>query len=127
MIGRTLTHDDALADIEVLIHTLEDVHPNLYANRPRDSVSVGRARLVAGLPPSLSRSELWIRLAPFVAAFGDGHTNLALPREEARRLQDGGALVFPPSVVVNDAENLVVSLPIVRGQPRIAERAGPCR
>ena len=113
-IGRTLTRDDARADIDVLMRTLEDVHPDLYANRARDSVKVALERLVAQLPASLSRSELWIRLAPFVAAFGDGHTNLALPREEARRLQDAGARVFPPSIVVNDAGQVVVSAPVVR-------------
>ena len=113
-IGSTITRDDARADIDVLMRTLEDVHPNLYANRPRDTVAIERQRIVAALPASLSRAELWIRLAPFVAAFGDGHTNVAMPREEARRLQAAGAPVFPPSVVVNDAGNVVVSVPIVR-------------
>jgi C-terminal processing protease CtpA/Prc len=113
-IGRTVSRDDARADIDVLMRTLENVHPNLYANRPRDSVALARERLIAGLPSSLSRSELWIRLAPFIAAFGDGHTNVAAPREEARRLQEAGALVFPPSVVVNDSAKVVVSVPIVR-------------
>jgi len=113
-IGSTITRDDARADIDVLMHTLEDVHPNLYANRPRDSVALARERLVAALPASLSRSAFWIRLAPFVAAFGDGHTNMAMPREEARRLQVAGALVFPPSIVIDDAGHVVVSVPIVR-------------
>jgi len=113
-IGSTITRDDARADIDVLMHTLEDVHPNLYASRPRDSVSLARERLIAALPASLSRSEFWVRLAPFVAAFGDGHTNVPMPREEARRLQAAGALVFPPSIVINDAGHVVVSVPIVR-------------
>ena len=112
-IGRSLSRDDAIADLDVLMHTLEDVHPDLYANRPRDSVSSARARLVATMPPSLSRAELWTRLAPFVAAFGDGHTSVALPRDEAQRLQAAGALVFPPSVAMDDAGRIVVSAPIV--------------
>jgi len=113
-IGRTLNRDEAIADLDVLMRTLEDVHPDLYANRPRDSVSSARARLVATMPPALSRAELWTRLAPFVAAFGDGHTSVALPREEAQRLQQAGALVFPPSVAMDDAGRIVVSAPIVR-------------
>ena len=113
-IGRTLTRDDARADIDVLMHTLEDVHPNLYANRSRDSVASARERLVAALPPSLSRSELWIRLAPFVAAFGDGHTNISMPREEVRRLQQAGALVVAPSVAMDDAGHIVISAALVR-------------
>ena len=113
-IGRTLNRDDAIADLDLLMRTLEDVHPDLYANRPRDSVISARARLAATMPPSLSRAELWTRLAPFVAAFGDGHTSIALPREEAQRLQQAGALVFPPSVAMDDAGRIVVSAPIVR-------------
>ena len=114
-IGRTLTRDEAIADVDVLMRTLEDVHPDLYANRPRDSVTSDRARLVGTLPPSLSRAELWIRLAPLVAAFGDGHTSVAMPREEIQRLQQTGALVFPPSVAMDDDGRVVVSAPIVRG------------
>ena len=113
-IGSTITRDDARADVDVLMHTLDDVHPNLYANWPRDSVKLARERLVGDLPASLSRSEFWIRLAPFVAGFGDGHTNVSMPREEARRLQAAGALVFPPSIVINDEGHVVVSVPIIR-------------
>jgi Peptidase family S41 len=99
------------------MRTLEDVHPNLYANRSRDAVAADRARIVASLPPTLSRSDFWLRLGPFVAAFGDGHTSVAMPREEVRRLQAAGALVFPPSVVFDDASRLAVSAPIVRDTP----------
>lgn len=114
-IGRTMTRDDAVADLDVLMRTLENVHPDLYANRSRDSVSAARERLVAALPPMLSRSDLWIHLAPLVATFGDGHTHVEIPREEVRSLQQAGALVFPPSVVMNDGGQIVVSTPFVPG------------
>ena len=93
-IGHTLSRDDALADVDVLFRMLEDVHPDLYRNRPRDSVTADRARLMAALPSTISRADLWIRLAPIVAWFGDGHTSVEMPREEARRMQVDGALVF---------------------------------
>jgi hypothetical protein len=53
-IGRTLSREDATADIDVLMRTLEDVHPDLYANRPRDSVHAARERLVAAMSQTLS-------------------------------------------------------------------------
>src|SRR5512141_617519 len=70
-VGSTITRDDAVSDVDALFHTIEDVHPDLYANRPRDSVIAARARVVAAFPASLSRAELWMRLEPLVAAFGD--------------------------------------------------------
>jgi peptidase S41-like protein len=119
-IGRALARDDAVSDIDVLVHTLEDVHPDLYANRTRDSATAARARLVAALPPSLSRVELWIRLAPFVAAYGDGHTSVEMPREEARRMQAAGALVLPPSVALDNSGRVIVSAVLVR-QPDLQD------
>ena len=113
-VGSTITRDDAVSDVDVLFRTLEDVHPDLYRSRSRDSVTVDRARVIAALPPSLSRAELWIRLAPVVAALGDGHTSVAMPREEARRLQAEGTLVFAPSIAMDDAGRVVVSAVLVR-------------
>ena len=113
-IGSTITRDDAVSDVDLLFHTLEDVHPDLYGIRPRDSVAAQRTRLIAALPPTLSRPELWTRLAPVVAALGDGHTNIPMPREEVRRMQSAGAPVFPPSVALDDAGRLVISAALVR-------------
>ncbi len=114
-LGVAISRDDAIADVDFLTHLLEDVHPDLYAVRPRDSVSAARARIVAGLPPTISRADLWLRLGPLVATLGDGHTSVAMPREEARRMQAAGALVFPPSVVLDDASRLAVSMPVTPG------------
>jgi Peptidase family S41 len=109
MIGRVLARDDALADLDALMHTLEDVHPDLYAVRPRDSVVAMRQRIVAELPDSMTRIEWWIRLSPLVASFGDGHTNLAYPGEEIRQGQNAGVLVFPPSVALDEDARLVIA------------------
>jgi hypothetical protein len=63
----------------------------------------------------MSRGELWLRLAPLVASFGDGHTSIYMPAEEFARM--GSTLTFPPSVVEDDAEHLVVSAPFTRDAP----------
>ena len=101
-----------MADVDTMMRTLEDVHPDLYAERSRESVAVSRERLLAGLPLSMTRGELWLRLAPLVASFGDGHTSVYLPGEEVARMQAAGALVFPPSVVQDNGGHLVVSAPL---------------
>ena len=114
-VGRTLRRADVIADIDTLMHTLEAVHPDLYAERPRDSVNSARQRIVASLPPSMTRAELWLRLAPLLASLGDGHTSVYMPREEFARM--GSSLVFPPSVVQDEAEHLVISAPLAREAP----------
>jgi len=114
-IGSTITRADAVADVDAMMHTLEDVHPDLYAERSRESVAGARERLVAALPPSMSRGELWLRVAPLVASFGDGHTSVYMPGEEFARM--GSTLMFPPSVVEDDAEHLVISVPLTSGAP----------
>jgi len=114
VVGTTISRADAIADIDTMMRILEDVHPDLYAERPRDSVSMARARIVAGLPPSMSRAELWVRLAPLTASLGDGHTSVYFPGEEVSRMVAGGARLFPPQVVQDDAGHLIVAAPVAR-------------
>ncbi len=110
-----------------MMRTLEDVHPDLYAERSRESVVAARERLVAALPPSMTRGELWLRLAPLVASFGDGHTGVYSPAKSWRACSDR-ALVFPPSVVEDNADHLVDlgasarQAPSSRQSDRIAQR-----
>ncbi|HEV8447194.1 MAG TPA: hypothetical protein VGQ44_10250, partial [Gemmatimonadaceae bacterium] len=42
VVGTTISRADAIADIDTMMRILEDVHPDLYAERPRDSVSMAR-------------------------------------------------------------------------------------
>ena len=113
--GRVVTRADAIADLDAMMRMFEDVHPDLYAVWPRDSAASAHARLVAALPDTMSRIEWWKRLAPFVASFGDGHTNVQYPGEEVRRAQLAGTLVFPPSVALSADGHLVVAAPIGAG------------
>lgn len=113
--GQVLSREAAVADVETLVRVLEEVHPDLYAARSRDSTNRERERLLGSLPPSMTRADFWVRLAPFVAGFGDGHTNVLLPGDEIARMQKAGALVFPPSVALDEADRLVVSVPFGSG------------
>jgi C-terminal processing protease CtpA/Prc len=114
-LGRTISRLDAVTDLDTMMKTFEDVHPDLYYVWPRDSAVAARRQIVAELPDSMSRMEWWVRLAPFVARFGDGHTNIQPPSEELRREQSAGTLVFPPSVALDDDRRLVITAPFTTG------------
>lgn len=108
VIGSNLSRADAIADLDTLMHTLEDVHPNLYAVRSREATAAERSRLVAELPESLSRADWWLRLSPFVAGFGDGHTNIGMPGEELVR--DPAVLIFPAALALDEERHVIVNL-----------------
>src|SRR5262249_37604550 len=113
-IGRAVSRSDAIDDVDTMMHTLEDVHPDLYAERPRDSVAAARQRIVASFPATMTRSELWIRLAPLLASLGDGHTSVYMPQEELARSLAAGTRLFPPQVAQDDAGHLVVVAAVAR-------------
>jgi C-terminal processing protease CtpA/Prc len=110
-IGRALSREDAKADLDALMKTLENVHPDLYAVRSRERVAEERRQIESELPEQVSRMEWWKRLAPLVAGFGDGHTNLPFPGEELKRQLDAGVRLFPPDVAVDEERRLAVALP----------------
>ena len=57
----------------------------------------------------MTRTEWWMRLSPFVAGFNDGHTSVFYPSEEILRKLEGGALLFPVDVTVDEDRRLLVS------------------
>lgn len=77
--GGRLSREQAAFDIDALVYTLGEVHPDLFATcRQADFFrAVNRAK--ATLPDSLTDVELFRRAAPLVTMIGDGHTMLRFP------------------------------------------------
>lgn len=121
---------DALADIEALFRTIENVHPNPYDIVSREAVQAERKRVEAALPDPVTWQELWFRISPLVASLGDGHTRLNYPGDfvleqswvTARETSGGDknelprqagtsvVKVFPPYILgLDDQQHLVVT------------------
>jgi tetratricopeptide (TPR) repeat protein len=62
-------------DLEFLVRTIEEVHPNPYFRRSADSFRADVDRLKQDMP-GLSPDEIIIRMMQLVASLQDGHTNL---------------------------------------------------
>lgn len=76
---KPLSRADAAADIDALFVALERIHPNPYFLRSRELVAADRRQVTDALPESITRNQLWSRLATLVASLGDGHTEVAPP------------------------------------------------
>lgn len=70
---------ELLSDIDYLLTTIHQVHPNPYHRA--DSADIARARLAleASLVDGMDGVEFWRTLAPLVALFRDGHTSIGRP------------------------------------------------
>jgi hypothetical protein len=109
IVGHRVSRDAAMADVDFLLTTYDHVHPNLYVHVPRDSVAAMRNAVVRALPDSVTRGELWVALAPIVAGFGDGHTNLQAPTNEAVNAAVRGDLVLPLVFAMDEVGRLIVA------------------
>jgi hypothetical protein len=115
--GLRISRLDAIAETDTMLRIMEDVHPDLYASWPKDSVHAARARMAATLPETLSRADWWLRLSSFVARFGDGHTNIGYPSDEVARAE-GREQLFPSTVGVDASGHLRVVNPFEPGLAR---------
>ena len=126
---------DAIADVEALFAALERIHPDPYFVRSRELVAADRQRLVDALPESVTRDQLWSRLATLVATLGDGHTEVpprmafldalatlfregTLPANQSRPFER--IRLFPPASVILDADRhlIVTSASLAEGFER---------
>ncbi len=81
MAQRMLSREQAEADIDSLLYTIGEVHPNMFAVCNQGELLQMADSVKRALPDSLSNLELYKRIAPLVTCIGDGHTSLSIPYE----------------------------------------------
>lgn len=104
-IGRKISRKQAIRDIDSLIFTLSEVHPNMFFQVTQASFFDSVAMAKRQITDSVSVMELYRLLAPIVAMIGDGHTGIAFPTEE---LPDTDSL-FMPMLVSVSADSTIVA------------------
>lgn len=94
-IWNTYTGSELKEDLNFMVKTMEEVHPDLYFSIPgKDAESLVEA-IKEKLTDGLSRTEFYSLLAPLVARFNDGHTRVAIPHEEYIKSDEKGPVRFP--------------------------------
>lgn len=84
-----------LADLEYLVGTLEQVHPDLYGQVARAQIEAERQRIQGAIGETMTRLEFYRLAAPLLARFQDPHTRSIAPEVEYRDYLSQGALLLP--------------------------------
>jgi hypothetical protein len=89
--------DKLKEDLDFLLNTVDEVHPDMYAYVSEEEFARERHALYSRLAPALWPPEFYKLVAPLLASLKSGHTWIARPAEFDRHLEQGGA-VFPLSL-----------------------------
>ncbi|MBD5265401.1 MAG: hypothetical protein HDS44_00340 [Bacteroides sp.] len=99
-----LTKEQAIFDIDALIYTLSQVHPDIFSVCRQEDLFRAVNNAKSSLPDSVSPIQLYRAAAPIVAMIGDGHTNLNLP---SKQFLTAGRKRFPVYVNVLSDRSII--------------------
>ena len=85
---QNITKKQAIEDIDSLMYTLSEVHPNLFGNIGMSALFESVTKVKEELPDSISAIGLYRRLAPVVAQIGDAHTSIEFPYSDVMMQTD---------------------------------------
>lgn len=97
-LSKSYSRDELIEDLDYMVDTYEEVHPNLYFSLSKDIAALHLEDLRTQLKDGMSRTKFYTRIAPFAASFNDGHTNIDIPHEEYVKSDEIGNVRFPFTV-----------------------------
>ena len=105
---KQFTPEEMIEDLDTLLRTLEEVHPDLYYYTPKPEIAALKNTLVQSLNKPLGEREFVQIVARLVAKFGDAHTNVsfALPGQKSY-IEQGG--VFFPFDIKETARGVLIT------------------
>lgn len=93
---KPISPDELKQDLDFLLKTIEEVHPNMYAYTGKEEFDPLREKLYESIDHPMNRLEFYKLAAPVVAALKNGHTMLQPPYlQEFLGYYKGGGHVFP--------------------------------
>jgi hypothetical protein len=94
-VERQFSPEEMIDDINTMIRTFEDVHPNLYCYTSKTEIDALKSELIRSLTRPMVEREFLQVVARLAAKFGDGHTSVSLNLPSRRTYVDNGGLIFP--------------------------------
>ena len=98
------------ADVDFMMRTLENVHPQLYANIDRKQAASLVEEFEEDLRAPMTRVAFYKDLSKLVARFGDGHTFVYYPDDEYEHYARKGGLLFPFGVEIRSGRIFIRSV-----------------
>lgn len=77
--GQQLSPAQQMADFDTLCAKLEYVHPDLYLYQSREEYENYKTKIKSSMTDSISISDFYLKIAPFVANIKDGHSMMLPP------------------------------------------------
>lgn len=77
--GQQLSPAQQMADFDTLCAKLECVHPDLYLYQSRAEYENNKTKIKTSLTDSMSISNFYLKIAPFMSKIKDGHSMLLPP------------------------------------------------
>ena len=94
-VEKQFSPEEMIEDINTMIRTFEDVHPDLYCYTSKTEIDALKSELIRSLTRPLVEREFVQVVARLAAKFGDGHTSVSLALPSRRTYVDNGGLIFP--------------------------------
>src|SRR5215471_18943585 len=94
-VERQFSPEEMVEDINTMIRTFEDVHPDLYCYTAKTEIDALKSELIRSLTRPMVEREFVQVVARLAAKFGDGHTSVSLALPSRRTYVDNGGLIFP--------------------------------
>lgn len=111
--GQKLNPVQQTADFDTLCSNLEYVHPDLFLYQSKEEYEINKATIKASLTDSISISDFYLKIAPFVANIKDGHSMMLPPITNdliAYAKKDGNTM---PLRIKATGDVFVVDYPII--------------
>lgn len=97
-IGRSYKKTELIQDLDFLINTIEEVHPNPFYSCSECLFGQETEKCKSRLKNESSRIEFYKEVAKLVSLIHDGHTLVNTPYEEFIQHKDSGGRYFPFAV-----------------------------
>ncbi len=81
-------------DIEFMIKTMENVHPNLYFNVSKEEIKKEIDEKLKEIDEPISSIEIYRKFAPIIAKLKDGHTDMYLPQDYIEKIKESDKVMY---------------------------------